>query len=126
MIKWIKENRSLTEINKDLEKNMTQNNTVERAIANLKGDIYFDKWCKPLLFMIEYAQSDDSNLNFLAIWDRNIHTEHILPKAYKKKQSWKLFVPLHANQESGIWKEILGQFAEKLSQCEKNQKKGLG
>ena len=88
LIKWIKENKPLTEIREELNKNLSQNRTINRAIDNLKGDIYFDKWSKPLLFMIEYNQSDDSNLNFLPI---SIHSEHIIPRAYDGKEDWKLF-----------------------------------
>ena len=40
--------------------------------------------------MIEYNQSDDSNLNFLPVWDRNIHSEHIIPRAYIDKE-WSKF-----------------------------------
>lgn len=41
--------------------------------------------------MIEYNQSDDSNLNFLPVSDRNIHSEHIIPRAYYDKEEWSLF-----------------------------------
>ena len=41
--------------------------------------------------MIEYNQSDDSNLNFLPVWDRNIHSEHIIPRAYIDKKEWSKF-----------------------------------
>lgn len=91
LIKWLKENKSISEIENELENNLNQNNTIQRAIENLCGDIYFDSWCKPLLFMIEYAQTDDSNLNFLPILDKKIHIEHILPKAYEENDDWNMF-----------------------------------
>jgi uncharacterized protein with ParB-like and HNH nuclease domain len=91
LIKWIKEKKPLIEIENELNKNLIQNSTVSRAVDNLNGEIYFDKWSKPLLFMIEYNQSDDSNLNFLPVSDRNIHSEHIIPRAYYDKEEWSLF-----------------------------------
>jgi uncharacterized protein with ParB-like and HNH nuclease domain len=91
LIKWIKEKKSIDFINKELEVSLKQNNTLQRAKANLKGEIYFDKWCKPLLFMIEYQQTDDTNPSFLRISKSNIHVEHILPKAYKSKTEWEHF-----------------------------------
>ena len=89
VIKYLKEGKSIDFIKGELESNMSQNETVKRAIDNLKGDIYFESWCKPLLFMIEYNQTDDSSLNFLEMTDRNIQVEHILPRAYMSNGEWK-------------------------------------
>jgi uncharacterized protein with ParB-like and HNH nuclease domain len=89
VIKYLKEGKSIDFIKGELESNMSQNETVKRAIDNLKGDIYFESWCKPLLFMIEYNQTDDSSLNFLEMTDRNIQVEHILPRAYMSNEEWK-------------------------------------
>jgi len=88
IIKWLKENRSIDFIKNELDQNMTQNDTLKRATDNLKGDIYYDSWCKPLLFMIEYQQTDDSSLNFFEMSDTKIQVEHILPKAYKSNDDW--------------------------------------
>ena len=88
IIKWLKENRSIDFIKNELDQNMTQNDTLKRATDNLKGDIYYDSWCKPLLFMIEYQQTDDSSLNFFEMSDTKIQVEHILPRAYKSNVDW--------------------------------------
>lgn len=100
MITWLKEQKPLEEINEELEKNMRKNNTIQRAVDNLNGDIYFDKWCKPLLFMIEYQQTDDSNPSFLPNWSKNIHAEHILPKAFGAKDEWKNY---HEDEDVEGW-----------------------
>lgn len=89
VIKYLKEGKSIDFIKDELDSNMKQNETIKRAIDNLKGDIYFESWCKPLLFMIEYNQTDDSSLNFLEMTDRNIQVEHILPRAYMSNDEWK-------------------------------------
>jgi len=100
IIRGIKEGTSITMIKRELEKSLKENSTVERAIENLDGDIYFDQWCKPLLAMIEYNQLDESNLNFINIWDKNIHAEHILPKAFQRSREWKSF---HDDEEIENW-----------------------
>jgi len=100
IITWLKEHKSFSEINKEMEKNMQKNNTIQRAIDNLDGDIYFEKWCKPLLFMIEYQQADDSNINFLPNGSKDIHTEHILPKAFESKDEWKEY---HEDGDVDSW-----------------------
>lgn len=88
IIGWLKENKSLEFIKAKLEEGLTDD-TVQRAVSNLNGDIYNEPWCKPLLFMIEYNQQD--NPNFLNMGERNIHVEHILPKAFKKNKDWVYF-----------------------------------
>lgn len=88
IIKWIKENRTLDFIKNELELNLSQNDTIRRATENLKGDIYYESWCKPLLFMIEYQQTDDSSLNFFEMSDTKIQVEHILPRAYNSNVEW--------------------------------------
>jgi uncharacterized protein with ParB-like and HNH nuclease domain len=88
IIKWLKENRTLEFIKGELELNLSQNDTIRKATENLKGDIYYESWCKPLLFMIEYQQTDDSSLNFFEMSDTKIQVEHILPQKYKSNIEW--------------------------------------
>lgn len=72
-------------INEELNKQL-DNEVLERAVNSLNGDIYFEPWCKPVLFLIEYEQQD--NPPFFDMGDRNIQTEHILPRAYEKVDEW--------------------------------------
>lgn len=89
IIKWLKENQTLSFIRRELESSLkdVSNNTLSRAVDNLNVDIYHEPWCKPLLFMIEYNQQDKPK--FHAIWDKNIHVEHIIPQAYSKNKDWR-------------------------------------
>ncbi len=100
IIKWIKEERPFSEIQKEIESHLSQYNTIQRAKDSLENDIYSEPWCKPLLFMIEYNQTDDSSMNFLFMWDSNIHTEHILPRSYKTNKDWHDF---HEDPEIEEW-----------------------
>ncbi|MBK8749741.1 MAG: DUF262 domain-containing protein [Saprospiraceae bacterium] len=85
LIGYLKEHKPLYEIEKEWNKQLNVE-VIQRAISNLQGDIYFEPWCKPLLFMIEYEQQDSPS-NF-SMSDRNIQTEHILPQAFNKVAAW--------------------------------------
>ncbi|MBX7060995.1 MAG: DUF262 domain-containing protein [Pyrinomonadaceae bacterium] len=86
LIKAIKASRDLGEVEAELEKSLTENQTVARAKERLKGDIYYEGWCKPLLFLMEYNQQDDPK--FLELDDKNIHVEHILPRGFESREDW--------------------------------------
>jgi uncharacterized protein with ParB-like and HNH nuclease domain len=94
VIRSIKENKNVSEIKGDLEKGLQDYNAVSRAVENLKGDIYFDSWSKPLLFLLEYNQQDDPKFYYMD--DRNIHIEHVLPFAFEKNADW---APFHGNPD---------------------------
>lgn len=100
LIKWIKEGNGINSIKKELESHLKENNTIARAKENLNGDIYFDPWCKPLLAMIEYNQTDDSNLQFIEAWDKSLHVEHVLPRAFFSNTAWSDF---HNDPIIGEW-----------------------
>lgn len=88
LISWLKEKRPLDEIRTELERLLNQD-AKKRAIENLDGDIYFEPWCKPLLFILEYKHQD--NPKYLWMEDRNIHVEHVLPRGYEKNEDWSYF-----------------------------------
>ena len=101
LIKWIKEKQPLRFIEKELNKNLETDNTIRRFMENLKGNIYEEKWCKPLLFLIEYNQTDNSNVTFLDIKNRNIQVEHILPQKYYNDHYWTS--KFEKNEETEYW-----------------------
>lgn len=94
LIKAIKAGRGIADIEADLEKSLTENKTIARAKERLKGDIYYDGWCKALLFLMEYNQQDDPK--FLWPDDKNIHIEYVLPTGFESKEEWK---HVHGNLE---------------------------
>lgn len=87
LIKWLKEKRLINEIKFDLEKIIQENRVQERIESALNSNVYQEPWCKPLLTMIEYNQTDKPE--FIQLWDRNIHIEHILPQSYVEVYGWK-------------------------------------
>ena len=55
---------------------------------NLKSNIIDNEaWIKPLLILIEYGILDDSKKSYIKL-DKELHLEHILPKAYKQYKEW--------------------------------------
>ena len=101
LIKSIKEKKTLQNIKEELNNSLVSDNTIRKAIENLSGDIYNEKWCKPLLFLIEYNQTDDSNISFLDIANRNVQVEHILPQKYYNNEDWKTI--FEKNDETNSW-----------------------
>lgn len=85
LIGYLKEKKDINFIENELNKQLTDE-IIGRAVDALNGDIYFDPWCKPLLFMIEYELQDKPP--YLEMGDRSIQTEHILPQSFDSIEEW--------------------------------------
>lgn len=89
LIKWVKEKKSIAEINKELNEKLTKDNILTLAVYNLTSEqIANEAWCKPLLLIVEYNTTDDSKLSFIDL-DQDLHLEHVLPVKYEKFPEWK-------------------------------------
>lgn len=88
LIGWVKEKKQLDKIRKDIEKKMTEDDVTRRMTENLQNDVDDERWLKPLLTLIEYAQTDDSKISFIE-HDSKLHVEHILPKKWDEIDEWK-------------------------------------
>lgn len=97
LIKWIKEKKLINEVKQELEKVIKDNKVQNRLESNLIGQTYLDAWCKPLLILIEYNQTDKSD--FISMGDRNIHVEHILPQGFNEVYGWKHMIEDERNAE---------------------------
>ena len=91
LIKWIKDREPLSFIEKQLEDKLSNDNVVKRAKEQLNLDIYYQPWCKPLLCLIEYNQTDESINTRINVADRELHVEHILPRAFENISEWNHF-----------------------------------
>lgn len=87
LIKWLKEKKLINEIKYELEKSIKENKVQERFESALTGNVYQEPWCKPVLALIEYNQTD--NPEYIWLGDRNIHAEHILPQSFNEVYGWK-------------------------------------
>lgn len=94
LIKWIKEKRPMSEIQKDLDYKLESDGIIDLAARNLQAEhIAFEPWIKPLLILLEYNQTDDSKLAFIYL-SKELHLEHILPIKYERYEEWN-----HINKE---------------------------
>jgi hypothetical protein len=91
IIKWVKESQPLSFIEKEINAKMDADDVINRAKDSLDDDIYYYPWCKPLLFLIEYNQTDDSHLKYLDVSDREIHVEHVVPRKFSYMAGWNGF-----------------------------------
>jgi hypothetical protein len=89
IISMLKDGKSLPELKEVLSKKEISDNIQKRVIENLNYDCYGEKWCKPLLILLEYSLVDDDNLMNYISSDKKIHVEHILPKNWINISSWK-------------------------------------
>ncbi len=88
LIGWVKEKKQLTEIRKETEMKMTEDNVIKLMTENLQNDVYGEPWLKPLLALIEYEQTDDSKISFIEL-NNKLHVDHILPAKWYLIDDWK-------------------------------------
>ncbi len=68
------------------ESDYDENDLIKKVYENLQADdIASEKWCKPLLLLIEHAMAEDGMQSFIKL-DKNIHLEHIMPK--ENRDGW--------------------------------------
>ncbi|MGD0696028.1 MAG: DUF262 domain-containing protein [Terriglobia bacterium] len=88
LIGWVKALSPLSEIRTQIEGRMKADSVMKYANDNLDGDVYGKPWLKPLLILIEYAQTDDSKTAFIQM-DQRLHVDHILPQGWNAFEEWK-------------------------------------
>lgn len=88
LIKWVKENKPISEIEDELNKKLKDDGIESIAIRNLTSEhITTEPWIKPLLLIMEYNVTDNSKLALVDL-NKDLHLEHILPVKYKKYSEW--------------------------------------
>jgi len=88
IISWIKEGRDFNFILEKVREKLHEDNVYRRVIDNFNDDAYHEAWCKPVLALLEYQQTDNSNINFIAL-ENDLHVEHILPQGFSSIDYWK-------------------------------------
>lgn len=102
ILKMVKENKDISEIQKEINDNMKKYGTALSFKEGLKSNYVYGKpWCKPLLLLLEYFAKDNSNQNFIPL-DNKTQVEHILPQNAKK--GWEHFTDAQKEQ----WTNALG------------------
>ena len=88
IIKWVKENKPISDIEDELNNKLKNDGIESIAIRNLtSANITTEPWIKPLLLMMEYNVTDNSKLAFIDL-NKDLHLEHILPIKYKNFSEW--------------------------------------
>lgn len=87
LIKWLKEKKLINEIKQELESLIAENRIQDRVETALNSNIYQEAWGKPILALIEYNQIDHPE--YISVWDRELHVEHILPQSFEEVYGWK-------------------------------------
>ncbi len=88
LIKWIKEEKPINEIADELNKKLDSDGIIDLAKRNLASkQVASEYWIKPLLILIEYNLTDNSNPSFIEL-KSDLHLEHILPKRYSTFEEW--------------------------------------
>ena len=88
LIGWVKEKKDLKDIKKEIEKKLTEDNVIRRVEENLQNDVYGMPWLRPLLILVEYAQTDSSKISYIEL-DSKLHVDHILPQGWETVPEWK-------------------------------------
>ncbi len=88
LISWVKDKKSLKEINAEIETKFSDDMVFSRASENLSSDVYGEPWLKSLLVLIEYEQVDNSKPGYIDL-DNKLHVDHILPEKWEQVQDWK-------------------------------------
>lgn len=87
IIKWLKDKKPINEIKNELAQISEVNTIDSRVTQALSGDVYHDRWIKPLLFVIDNSLED--NPKYHKVSDKNIQIEHILPQKFETVYGWK-------------------------------------
>lgn len=88
IIKALKEKKHINYLKAIFSNKLNSEKIYELAISQLTSNMV-DKeaWIKPLLILIEYDLTDQSNPILLKL-NNDLHLEHILPKKYKMITEW--------------------------------------
>jgi uncharacterized protein with ParB-like and HNH nuclease domain len=87
LIGWLKDNKKLGEIKREIDNKIDGDNVLQYMSDNLKNDVYGKPWLRPLLAVIEYHQTDDLKISFIEL-DNKLHVDHILPQGWESVSEW--------------------------------------
>ena len=88
IIKMVKDKKeSIKSITKKMQDQMDDDEIADEAMENLESvSIADEKWCKPLLLLLEYKATNDKR--FIPL-DKDLHLEHVLPVKHSKEKEWR-------------------------------------
>ena len=103
ILRLVKENRSIDDIESEMKSNLERYSTTKLYKENLQSSyVYGSKWDRAVLLLVEYFSLDESRVNFIVI-NKALHLEHILPQTVENTE-WKL---LFSEEERLQWTNAL-------------------
>jgi uncharacterized protein with ParB-like and HNH nuclease domain len=100
----IKDKKTIGEIKKICNDNLSKYKTTDEYKNELDSGIYNKTWGKSLLLLIEYFMKDDSCIDFIPI-EKKLQIEHILPQTPGVNSDWK---EIFTNDEREKYTDSLG------------------
>lgn len=88
LITSIKKNEPINKIKCDLTAKLKADDIQSKVLENLKGEVYYEGWIKPLLILVEYWQTDSDEVAFIDPDPKSINIEHIYPQNAKTRSEW--------------------------------------
>ena len=88
ILKWIGEGMIFDRVKRNIRNKMVEDGVYTDMRLYLEDEVYGETWVKPLLILVEYAQTDSSKPVFIEL-DKNLHLDHILPEEWAKVKEWK-------------------------------------
>jgi len=118
LIDYIVCKEPIEKIEKDLNNLISSKKMIKSVYEALNSEVYDEKFLKPLLLSIDYKIREEKNTTFYKI-DRELHMDHILPRAYKKHKDWNF---IQNKEETDAYLNTLGNMAllhfSKNEECE--------
>ena len=87
IIDMVKKGKSADDIIKEMQRKIHFDGIAAMVKINLAwSDIAREKWCKPLLLLLEHEATDDKR--FIPL-NKDLHLEHVLPRGYSEETEWR-------------------------------------
>jgi hypothetical protein len=104
LIKWVKDNKPINEIEDELNKKIRADGIIDLAKRNLISEqLASEPWIKPLLLLMEYNVTDESKMSYIEM-NNDVHLEHILPRQFTKYAEWN-----HITKDMAVkWRNSAG------------------
>jgi uncharacterized protein with ParB-like and HNH nuclease domain len=91
ILKAVKANKTIDEIQKEMKANLDKYSTTKTFNDEIRSSwVYGRKWDKSILLLVEYFSDDNPNPTFIPM-NSKLHLEHILPQEPKKYGWDKIF-----------------------------------
>ncbi len=90
LITSLKKNESFKKIKADLTSKLKSDDIKNKVLQNLKGEVYYENWLKPLLILVEYWQIDSDDIAYIDPKPQLINMEHTFPQNPESGSEWEV------------------------------------